>query len=255
MAERSEADEKGWDVGGTVLFLLGLCSLMAAVVGFSVWGKGRPIEMGIAAVAALVVMLLSKMDRVQLFEAGSVKLQLREAKRVVKEAQVSIQNVRSLAGGLSAITLEMLSIQGRWGSIPMPKRLEMKESIDAILDELGVERDGELWQASERFLARLEWDHLNKIRGAATTACEALHPRQSEEYKTLGAVLKSALQYKRVKRIESVKLHALLKEQGVASEEVVALIDDFEHFKKARKFRRPELWMPKRNEAEGDDAP
>lgn len=237
----AEKHEKA-DVAGNLLFALGLVSLMAAVVGFSVWGKGRPIEMGIASVAALVVMLLSKSDRIQLIEAGSVKLQIREAKRVVHEAQVSIENVRALAGGLSAISLEMLSIQGKWGTIPSPKKLAMKETIDGILDDLGVDRVGELWQASERFVARLDFDHARKIVSSALSALNLQLGSTSEEYVSLQATLASYVTWERVKKIEAERLRKFILDSGVKDDETIALLDDFDHFQKNRKFRRPESW-------------
>lgn len=86
--------------------------------------------------AGLLVVFLSRLDEIEIFEVLTLKVKLQ---RELTLAQQTTEQLRQLAVGFATPLISNMAVQGQWlGEIPYAERLKMVQDIRSSLRSVGV---------------------------------------------------------------------------------------------------------------------
>jgi uncharacterized protein YutE (UPF0331/DUF86 family) len=103
---------------------------------------GRPTEMGLAIAAGTLAILLLNLDKVESFRAGSlIEAKLRQAEAIVKQAEVTKEELRQLTLMNAEMVIDSLVDAGKWGSGGTKFKARQRDKIKKLLEHHGVAQE------------------------------------------------------------------------------------------------------------------
>jgi hypothetical protein len=194
--------------------------------------------MGIACLAALALVAIANVDRLSHVKAGDYEVHVREARLAVAQAQVSLEQVRSLAGALTRTNLEVLARVGILGAYPDTEKLALKLQLDQELRKLGVPEE-QVLLAGRSFDGMMRLRHVVHVKDAVANVVPA-------EQNTTGSEMVKAFEEMRGARnldpASPSKVREYVKEKGWQSDDIEAALQDYEYYVEHGRHRRPEVW-------------
>lgn len=253
LARRSQGTSvvvsKAATVVNHVWFVLFAAALLGAMAFFGL--NHQPTEMGIAAGACVLGMMLCRLEYFAKFKGLGIEAELREvmhrAEQATDEAYAKAELLRDFAERVAAISLETLAKIGLVGSFPDERKIVLRDEVEGILSELGARNEGVLRAARDRFEQILRLRHANKVRDAAIIDhAQALNvnPREHfpDQLKALQSTLSAMIDHERgiVPSIEEFR--EAIRRQGTLGLEVEARLEDLEYYIQHKHLRRPDVW-------------
>lgn len=238
-AEAAKAQKLNW-----FLFVVGFLGIATSVLWYSLCSTGRPWEMAIATGAAVIVMLMGRLDAFVLIKAGGVEFQLREAtnraEHAAEEAYATVKQLRGAIEALSRVSLHAIAVQGFWGGgAPLAFRLKVRNEIAGHLTALGVDHAAltKLTAPTDYVAKHL---HLKKIIDAVD------HADVDADNTSARAELKSALSLMEDWETQTIVpaevVRKTVAKYGFASSEMEQMLLDLEYVEQNSELRRPEKW-------------
>jgi hypothetical protein len=102
-------------------------------------GFGLNVPMGIAAFVALSLLFFAHLDQFAEFKASATGISAK-TKRIVRQAQDTLEELRSLATIVSKVQISLLARQGRIGGYDQKAQEALRAEIFKILDRIGVDK-------------------------------------------------------------------------------------------------------------------
>ncbi len=217
--------------------LLTIVSFIA--LGIGLWaglnGKAGVLTVGFLSFVALL--FTANLDRIAEFKASGTGIEAK-TREVLKDAEVTITELRSLAKQVGIVTLSLVKRSGRIGGYSDSEEDDIKESILGVLKEVGIphsERDETL----KEWWLFTELDYSYYILGAHTIP-QGASPEEIGEWKALRSGV--------LENIPTPEdLEAFLEKNQLMTKEVEERILDYKHFIKFQSHRRPEVWQDREN--------
>ena len=97
---------------------------------------GKPTEMGIMVIASSITVAFLNMDKIQKFKGAGFEA---EMKKVVDEAYITLDNLKSVALPLITTTIDNISWGKRWGASESDRDSQMFNELLKIIDELKLD--------------------------------------------------------------------------------------------------------------------
>lgn len=97
---------------------------------------GKSVEMGIMLVASSITVAFLNIDKVQKFKGAGFEAEMR---KVVDEASVTLENLKSVATPLIVTTIDALTWGKRLGDSDSNRDVEMFNKLIELVDELNLE--------------------------------------------------------------------------------------------------------------------
>lgn len=181
----------------------------------------------ICLVAAGFAGLLGNMNQLESFKAGTTGIEAK-TREVVREARETINELHTLAEEVVAVLVDEIDGSGRWGGgHTAGEKDARKASLRATLQRIGLPDA----RVDAAFASERKW----ALTDYAVGALNMLKDRPDE-----------LIEFDKAHRddrtaIDPAALRPLLLRAG-AEPWRVALVDDFEHYQRTGKHRRPHIW-------------
>lgn len=230
---------------GWLVFVLSALGLLAGLAFFGY--HHQPTEMGIAATACLLGMIVARLESFSEFSGLGIAAKLRnatqEAKDATEEAYVAIDRLNGAVKVLSEISLDSLATQGVWDGGPsLSYKLHVRDEIEDALRALGLDPAG--FHLGARLDAVVKHLHAVKLsealRNAAATSDDPVHRT---------ALLNAHEQVERMYSwkdrhvASSAQLRAAVRKEKVDVKEIEQVIDELEFYESHRSLKHPEAWQ------------
>lgn len=209
---------KNWSIL-ILIVMLGLVTYF----GFQQWST----EMGLLIVAYSVAIAFFNIDKFDTIKAGNFEAKMKEAQETVDRAQATLQDLRILATSLAEVSLTNLAMQGRiLGNDPNFK-IEQRDRITKILEELKVD-EKDIQEVVRKFNNYIILDHVNQILKVA----QVLSSTESN--------LRDLIDLETIENLDPSKIETIIKDsenRGLTQKEQTA-IEDLKYFKEHKELRR-----------------
>lgn len=181
---------------------------------------------------AAISLLVSNIDRIELFKAGlnGFEAKTREAQAVVDDARATVTSLRQLAVATAALQVDMLAAAGRfggdsdarWKDDQKAHLLEQLKSLGLSDEQLAtVEKADRTWVNMDYAFALL--GPLNTAQDAAKRAAYGRFFNERDEVTPAGC-------------------RKLMDEFQIDDEKRRGILKDFEYYYETGKQRRPDVW-------------
>jgi hypothetical protein len=210
----------------TVSAILALAAAIAGPFFGSVYASG------VALVGFVGLLITANLDRLAEFKASKSGIEAK-TREIFKRAEVTIDQLQSLAKTVATLSLSLVQRSGRMGGYSDDEQKQMyNETVDA-LRRIGVQQ-GDLDAVLHDWHRVLEFDYAYFILGAHTVP-DGLDTAAVSEWMSLrsGGVEKTA---------SPDEVQRFLAKHGFLSESMHDLIDDYRYYRANKSHRRPEVW-------------
>lgn len=220
--------------GAMSLALFGT-TLLVILEGGNWSDAGRGV---VALVAGSLCALVAFMDHFQTLKVSPNKLEatMREAEKVVSDAQATLLQLHTFAETLSAIAVDSLSGAGRYDGMGSRMIEDGRREILRCLGEIGLSSDAiaRVLRADAKWV-KIEYSIgiISKIRahadegGRARLRGDELLRRWNDEGFHPSAV----------------ELRSELATLGIDDQDIADLLSDCEHYERTYEHRRPDVWL------------
>ena len=105
--------------------------LPALVFGF----LDKTTAMGLSIIAGSITIAFLNIDKIKFNKEGEF---VEENKKAIDEAYETIHNLKEISVPLIVSTLNTIIYSGRYGELGINKRHDLKDDIEAVIDDLGI---------------------------------------------------------------------------------------------------------------------
>ena len=177
-------------------------------------------------------LMIGFLSEIKFFKASTSGIEA-ETREVVKEAKETITELRKMALLFSRISLKGIKSTGRFGTNSNVASEEMKDSLVALLKELGAADDKISGILLETWYPYIEGDYISRIlgHGLPKNMNPGQHAKRDELLKRRSLGENSS----------PVVLREFMTEISSMSVETDDLLTDYDHFLKTREVRNPSL--------------
>ena len=195
--------------------------------------------MWLMGVICVVFLFFSNLDKISKLKFGRSGFEA-ETREVVKEAKSTIKELHDLSKIMASTTLGLVKRIGRWGGYSYDDKEKIKNETLDVLNRLGIsDEDIEMVVVESKWHKFTELDYVHHILGAGKT------PNFLPKERLAGWM---TLRNRGLENIATPKeLTQFLDQCGLLNAEVKELIEDYEHYIKFRKQRRPSIWKDRGN--------
>lgn len=141
----------------TILNIFGFIFLICSTFVFGL--KGMSVEMGIAVAGSGVLLAFINLEQFSKFKGAGFEAEL---KNTIKEANVTIENLREVAKPLIRTQLVTLANTGRWGNGSFRKNHELFDQLNELQSKFEVV-GADLEQAKKQYLNIHAWDMVSDL--------------------------------------------------------------------------------------------
>lgn len=215
--------------------LLTLVALIAFAFGiyFGVSKSYEPSKW--AFIAGIASLLFANLDRFKRFKVDKSGVEA-ETREVVREARSTIKELQNLSKIMASITLGLIKRAGRYGGgYSYDEKESVKESVLNVLQQIGVsDEECERIVTESKWHKYVEFDYVHHILGGNRIPGFLPGDKLAER-----------------KNLKERGLHNLptpeeltkfFEQCELLSAEVKELIEDYRHYIKFRRQRRPDIW-------------
>lgn len=149
---------------------------------------GKPTEMGIMVIASSITVAFLNIDKIHKFKGAGFEAEMR---KVVNEAYITIDNLKSVALPLITTTIDNISWGKRWGSSESDRDTQMFNELLKIIDELKLD-NVEIEDAVNEYYSLKISDEYSKFIVAYKEASR-VKGMQAEELNELGKELNALI--------------------------------------------------------------
>lgn len=184
-----------------------------------------------AGATMFVLLVFAELERFSKFKFPGGSAELRDT---IEKAQVTMEQMRSLAEALAAASVTAISGVGRYAS-PDDRYFRIIGEIEKNLKELGISRQKIEEVLGPWYDAKLH-DHVYVIRDM-TRAIPDATPKGTDIWNNLfvrGSFDPLPKPEELTERLESC---------GILTNEVILAIKDYQHYLEKKELRRPEVWL------------
>jgi hypothetical protein len=223
--------------GLKLIFLM--CLIFTLVVPSVLAFLGKATGAGIVAVAGILCMVFTQLDKFAEFSGLGFKGKMREMKQAKDKAYASIEAIRELAETLTSLSMEGL-IGNSWSGVRSWQfEFELRHKVYEILqDKLGVPKD-KADEAVSAFDKHIEIMLAGKIQRAIRDSKK----EKLEKYSTERVYGDSIVNHSTREAASTETFWNLARELNVAEQpDVMEGIKDLEYYRQHHKLRRPQKW-------------
>lgn len=208
-------------------------------LGIGLWagigGKTAVLTVGFLSFAALL--FAANLDRISEFKASGAGIEAK-TREVLHRAEVTLNELQTLAKQVGAVTLSLVKRNGRLGGYSDAEEAEIKSSVLSVLKQVGIQ-ESEFPQILSEWHKFTDFDYAHYILGGSTIPDDAT-PEALKEWKDLrsGGINK-------IPTPDEIEL--FLESHGYITPELKERINDYEHYLQIRAHRRPEDWEQRNN--------
>ena len=125
--------------------------------------KKMPVEMGIAVTGSLVFLAFSNLDKFSKFKGAGFEAELKDT---VKEANATIENLKTITIPLMITTIDILAKNGRWTSSKniFKNNHDLYNDLSEIQKSFKI-KNNKLESAKNSYVFIHAWDMINKLTG------------------------------------------------------------------------------------------
>ena len=185
-----------------------------------------------ALAASFICFAFANIERVSSLGILGMKITLSEAKKVVAEANVALEQLRSIAVVFSEVIVEKLQSEGRFGGSNAQSREEQKQYLISTLKELKVP----ISEIKKVEVADRQWVKIDYVEDLFWNV-----PGEVAQNKTWGEWW--AVYHKGLDRPDPDECASIMKEYGLNSSDMKEVLKDYRHYMRHGKHRRPEYWF------------
>jgi hypothetical protein len=198
---------------------------------------GAPGVMTASLVGFVALLIAANLDRISEFKASGRGVEAR-TREILTQAQNAISELQLLAQITGELTLSLVKRSGRLGGYADDEAEAIRGRVLDVLSKLGV-RESEHPELLEEWHRFTEFDYAHAILGGNWIP-GGVERVVMEEWE--------ALREGGIRRIPSPEeIRAFLERHGLINEALLGYLKDYEHYRKHREHRRPEVWRDRRN--------
>lgn len=210
-------------MGPYLNLIVGFLIIIVPVTLFGFWGKKT--GMWLIVVAGATVLTFANIDKIQRFKIAGIEA---EMKKVVHEANATIEQLRNVATTSARATITSLMADNFIDAIALKDRLELHDQLISNLEKIGVSKQ-QIEEADEMWKRGVGVIYHRGIRAK-------LDRSASQEFQGL-------LKFDEWKAPSSGEIEKFIESKGLMNQELKDLIDEYKYFESTGTIRRKELFF------------
>jgi hypothetical protein len=227
--KKSEAQERNAQRADSGWFHALIVALILDVGVFGILGRSK--EMSIGGGLLVLGLVFTRFEIFDSFKGFGLEAKMREkidqAEKVVSDAYASMEQTRELAKALAKNAFTVIARVGLYAPLTTPERVAAVEELRDGLRVVGISENEIDSLATEADFV-LRWRHAIRLESLAAPPQAVAEIGALRDYST--------------KRLASAAEHMdVVKKYGMTGEAFEAA-QDFLHFEREGKLRRPEVW-------------
>lgn len=159
-----------------------IISIIIILVPGLVFGLvGKPTEMGLSIVGGCLACTFYNIDKFDKFKGAGFEAEL---KKVVQEAQLTIEEMRKITKPLILFSYHQLTHAGRWGG-GHEKSDDLIKNLMTTVQTLSIEDDEDIKHSKEEYYRYKCWDAYNEFVGKVFERKSSISKYSPEEQQIL----------------------------------------------------------------------
>jgi hypothetical protein len=211
------------------LTVFAILALAAAIAGPFF---GDVYASGIALIGFVGLLITANLDRLAEFKASKSGIEAK-TREIFKRAEVTIEQLQSLAKTVATLSLSLVQRSGRMGGYSDDEQKQMYNETVDVLRRIGLQQ-GDLDAVLHDWHRVIEFDYAYFILGAHTVPDGLDNPGMAEWISLRSGGVENAASPDDVQRF--LAKHAFL------SESMRDLVEDYRYYCANKSHRRPEVW-------------
>ena len=188
---------------------------------------------------AFICLVAARFDDLAKFKLSKDGLE-GEMRQVIDEAKATLEQLHSVAETQSRMILWSMQAHGRWGGFDLKDQQQMRDAVVSNLKALGVSSP-KIENVLSVEYPYMDFDYSNYVTRDLGRGLNG------EALKAWGEFFSSDVRKGIGYQPSPDELEKFLASVDLLSDEVKERLEDYRHFLKTRKHRRPEEWLKSRS--------
>jgi hypothetical protein len=208
------------------------------IIGLSVvFGlRGEPTEMGIIVLAGAIALSFLNLDKIQRFKGAGFEA---EMKKVVAEANATIDQLRKVATTSAEATLTDLMAGSFFDGITFETRLKLHDQVISSLKEIGAPK-AQIEAADEMWRRGIGVIYHRGIRAALEGRTKPDQKNAKPDKQVLDS-FQDLLKFEEWRAPSAKDMRQFIQQKGLMKPHLDELLNDCEAFEKTGILKRPEV--------------